>query len=156
MAKVSAPANLGDKALTLWKGTTERYDLRPDELRVLEDACRQVDLVDRLEAALVDGELIVRGSQGQPVANPLVQEIRQHRATLQRLLGSLKLPDEDGRQAGRQERLQAGREVRPRQDPVVGRGHQPRDRHHPPSRPPGRGSRPRAQSAPLIRRPPDG
>ena len=66
------------------------------------------------------------------------------------------VPDEDGRQAGRQERLQAGREVRPRQDPVVGRGHQPRDRHHPPSRPPGRGSRPRAQSAPLIRRPPDG
>lgn len=99
MAKVPAPAKLGAKAERLWASTTEKWDLRPDELRVLEDACRQVDLVERIEKELADQDLIVRGSQGQPVANPLVQEIRQHRATLQRLLGALKLPDEDGRAA---------------------------------------------------------
>lgn len=97
MAKVTAPTKLGTKAKRLWVETTTKWDLRPDELRVLEDACRQVDLIERIESALADEDLIVRGSMGQPVANPLVQEIRQHRATLQRLLGSLKLPDEDGR-----------------------------------------------------------
>ena len=99
MAKVPAPAKLSAKARRLWSSVTEKYDLRADELRVLEDACREVDLVERLEKALADGDLIVRGSQGQPVANPLVTEIRQHRGQLQRLLGSLKLPDEDGRAA---------------------------------------------------------
>jgi hypothetical protein len=97
MAKVTAPTKLGKNSRKLWNETTEKYDLRPDELRVLEDACRQMDLVDRLEDALVGASLIVEGSQRQPVANPLVTEIRQHRATLQRLLGALKLPDEDGR-----------------------------------------------------------
>lgn len=97
MAKKSAPARLGSKARTLWTSITGAYDLRPDELRVLEDACRQVDLVERLEKELAGADLTVRGSQGQPVANPLVQEIRQHRLAVKSLLGTLKLPDEDGR-----------------------------------------------------------
>src|SRR5690606_12587211 len=80
MAKVPAPTKLGAKARRLWNETTEQWELRPDELRVLEDACRQVDLIERIEKALADQDLIVRGSQGQPVANPLVQEVRQHRA----------------------------------------------------------------------------
>lgn len=77
------------------------YRLRPDELRILEDACREADLVDRLEAELGKPEtkLIVKGSQGQDVANPLVSEIRQHRQTSKALLASLKLPDEDDARA---------------------------------------------------------
>lgn len=98
MAKHSAPANLGAKARKIWRGITEVYDLRPDELRILEEACREVDLIDMMEKALSDalkaGEFTVRGSMGQPVANPLMAEIRQHRGTLQRLLGALKLPDD--------------------------------------------------------------
>lgn len=93
-----APTGLGERAERLWSDVVSCYDLRADELRVLEDACREADLIDVLERELVDADMIVRGSQGQPVANPLVSEIRQHRGTLQRLLGSLKLPDEDGRQ----------------------------------------------------------
>lgn len=94
MGKPVSPKGLGSKAKAIWSETVDQYDLRVDELRVLEDACREADLVDRLETALDGADLIVKGSQGQPVANPLVQEIRQHRATLQRLLASLKLPDE--------------------------------------------------------------
>lgn len=93
MAKIT----FGAKAQSVWDDITSTYRLRPDELRILEDACREVDLVDRLEAALIGADLTVRGSQGQPVANPLVQEIRQHRQVVKALLGSLKLPDEDGR-----------------------------------------------------------
>ena len=96
---VTTPAHLGAKARRMWRAITGTYELRADELRVLEDACREVDLIERLEEAMRGADLIVHGSQGQPVANPLVQELRQHRATLKALLGSLKLPDEDGRQA---------------------------------------------------------
>lgn len=99
MVSSVSPPNLGDEALRIWSEITGTYRLRPDELRVLEDACREVDLIERLEVEVRTGTLMVKGSQGQPVANPLVQEIRQHRQVVKSLLGTLKLPDEDGRQA---------------------------------------------------------
>ncbi|MEU0847726.1 hypothetical protein ABZ387_07125 [Streptomyces flaveolus] len=89
------PEGLGAKALVVWNEISGGYDLRVDELRVLEDACREIDLIERLEGELRGAELIVVGSMGQPVANPLVQELRQHRGVLARLLGWLKLPDEE-------------------------------------------------------------
>lgn len=89
----------GAKAQAVWDGITGVYSLRPDELRVLEDACREIDLVERLEADLAGASLTVKGSQGQPVANPLVTEVRQHRQVVKALLGSLKLPDEDDARA---------------------------------------------------------
>jgi hypothetical protein len=78
----------------MWSDVTGSYDLRSDELRVLEDACREADLIDDLTSELVGADRIVRGSQGQPVINPLISEVRQHRATLAALLRQLKLPDE--------------------------------------------------------------
>lgn len=98
--KPPAPANLGPKARHIWTKTLEVYELRIDELRILEDACREVDLVERLEKELRKAPLTVEGSMGQPVSNPLVQEIRQHRSVIQRLLVSLKLPEGDGGAAG--------------------------------------------------------
>ena len=96
MATVKPPAHLGAKALAVWKSTTAEFELRADELRVLEDCCREVDLIERLEEALGGSDLVVEGSMGQPVASPLVTEIRQHRATLARLFASLKLPADAG------------------------------------------------------------
>lgn len=90
------PTKLSAKARAIWNGITDDYELRADELRVLEDACREVDLIERLEKELAASDLIVEGSQGQPVASPLVQEIRQHRATLARLFAALKLPADEG------------------------------------------------------------
>lgn len=89
------PANLGAKARSVWTRTTKDFDLRADELRLLEDACREIDLVDRLDRALRDGDLMVQGSMGQQVTNPLLQEIRQHRLALARLFNQLHLPDDD-------------------------------------------------------------
>ncbi len=90
------PTKLGTKARTLWRSLTSSFQLRSDELRVLEDACREVDLIERLEKELRDGPLMVKGSMGQQVASPLVQELRQHRALVARLLKALDLPDEEG------------------------------------------------------------
>lgn len=90
-----APDGLGPKSKKLWRSITGEFELRADELRILEDACREVDLVERMEESIQAGSLVVAGSMGQDVAAPLVQEIRQHRATVQKLLAALKLPVED-------------------------------------------------------------
>lgn len=96
MSKPRKPAGLGSKAAKTWDGIASVYDLRPDELRILEDACREIDIVEILEEALKGADLMVRGSMGQQVANPLLAEIRQHRATVERFLKGLKLPDDPG------------------------------------------------------------
>jgi hypothetical protein len=81
----------------LWREISDpaRYELRSDELRILEDACREADLIDQLEEALKGAPFMVSGSQGQDVINPLIPELRQHRATLTSMLLKLKLPDEE-------------------------------------------------------------
>lgn len=97
MAKLPAPTKLGVKAKRIWSEITSVYELRTDELRVLEDACREIDLVERLEDEFRDAPTMVKGSMGQMVASPMLQELRQHRAVVARLLKQLNLPDEDGR-----------------------------------------------------------
>jgi septal ring factor EnvC (AmiA/AmiB activator) len=67
------------------------HTLRADELRVLEDACRECDLIDEMEAEQKGTAKTTRGSMGQIVAAPLVSELRQHRATLTNMLRSLAL-----------------------------------------------------------------
>ena len=89
------PESLGEAGARFWREIVAVYTLRPDETRLLLDACGEVDLVDRLAAALRDAPLTVRGSQGQEVASPLVTELRQHRAGLASLLRALRLDDAD-------------------------------------------------------------
>ncbi len=90
-----APKGLGREARRLWRDTLKDFDLGPAELRLLEEACREVDLIEKIEAELDGADLVVTGSRHQPVANPLIQEVRQHRQTLRALLGALRLPDDE-------------------------------------------------------------
>lgn len=87
------PNRLGAAGRALWKSIVPTYELRPDEVRLLTDACREADVVQRLEDELANSPLMVTGSQGQLVASPLVSEVRQHRSVLAGLLKALKLPD---------------------------------------------------------------
>lgn len=89
------PAKLNARARRVWDNVTTKYVLRDDELAVLEDACHELTLCDKIKRKLDAGDLTVKGSMGQEVAHPLIAELRQHRSTAQRLLVSLKLPDED-------------------------------------------------------------
>jgi hypothetical protein len=59
-----------------------------------ESTCREVDLIDSLRKGMSGQPLYMKGSMGQSVINPIVPELRQHRATLAALLKHLKLPDE--------------------------------------------------------------
>lgn len=99
---VTTPKGLRAEGRKLWRETTNTYDLRQDELEVLKAACGEADLIARMEEALEDEPLTVTGSQGQIVAHPLVQELRQHRATQAALFRSLKLPDESGSASNQQ------------------------------------------------------
>lgn len=99
MPRPTTPRNLGGKAQKFWRDVTGEYTLRADELIVLEDACREIELIEQIEAAQAEEPMIATGSMGQPVAAPLIQELRQHRSVLARLLGTLKLPDEGGQGA---------------------------------------------------------
>lgn len=102
-----APGGLGLGGRTLWRRVVAVYELRPDELELLESACRERDLLDRLEAELAGVSTTTAGSMGQEVAHPVLSELRQHRSTYRQLLGALKLPDE----AGETSRSSAAREA---------------------------------------------
>jgi hypothetical protein len=87
------PHRLSAQGQALWDSIIPAYELRPDEVRILTDACREADIIERLEDELVEADLMVKGSMGQLVASPLVSEVRQHRTTLAGLLSKLKIPD---------------------------------------------------------------
>jgi hypothetical protein len=88
-----APSGLGRRGRELWKDIVSGYELRADELELLEHACREVDLLERMQSELESAPMTIQGAYGQVVANPLVSEIRQHRTVLAGILVKLKLTD---------------------------------------------------------------
>lgn len=88
------PDGLEGRGGRFWDAVTSKYALRADELIILEDACYEINLVDRLQGEIEFAKMVVTGGYEQEVANPLITEIRQHRGMVARLVGVLKLPDE--------------------------------------------------------------
>ena len=90
------PAGLKEAGLRLWNSILDAgYELRPDELCVLEQAAKTADVISRLERAAEVSELTAFGSQRQVIIHPVITELRQYRAVLARLLAQLALPDID-------------------------------------------------------------
>ena len=92
MTSTRAPRGLKASGKALWVKVAGDYELSPGELAVLEQACRTQDELDVLATAVAGQTAMVTGSQGQPKANPLFAEIRQHRKLLDTLVNSLALP----------------------------------------------------------------
>ena len=92
--KPSTPPGLGKSSARLWRNVVAKYDLRLDELPFLEEACREVDVVVRLDIELRGAGLVVPGSMGQDRPNPLLAEVRAHRLVLARLLVQVGLCDD--------------------------------------------------------------
>lgn len=105
-----APSGLGLPARRMWKGVVAGYELTTTELELLGQACRVLDTIARMEAALADEPMIVAGSTGQPKANPLGREIREERLLLARLLDQIGLPTDA--QAGAWDGLTASHRAR--------------------------------------------
>lgn len=100
MSKRTPPEGLAPAGLAQWRKYDD-YELDAHEERILVEICREIDIVERLEDALKDAPLLVKGSQGQDVANPLIGEVRQHRTTINTLMKSLRLPEEEAQAAAR-------------------------------------------------------
>lgn len=95
-AQLKAPKGLAATGRRLWKSIAARYILRPDEVVLLETACKTADFIAQLDAELVGAPLTTKGSMGQEREHPLLSERRQQSAHLAALLKQLKLPDTSG------------------------------------------------------------
>jgi hypothetical protein len=69
----------------------DKFELNDHELVILKEACRTIDLLDSLQAAIdQDGPLQPWGEGSR--AHPAAPELRQHRIALARLLSVLQIP----------------------------------------------------------------
>jgi phage terminase small subunit len=87
------PDHLEKAGRRLWKAVLTTFELRPDELLLLEAGCRLADQVAALEWGLADAPLMVEGSKGQERPHPLYAEIRAHRLAVARIMAQLGLAD---------------------------------------------------------------
>lgn len=93
MSKIPAPKGLSPAGRKLWSAVVGKYELRVDEVAVLESACRATDRIAAMEAER-KGRVTATGSMGQIVVHPLVAEIRATEAQVAQMLAKLKLPDD--------------------------------------------------------------
>lgn len=125
-AKPRTPSDLGAGGKKFFRDVVGTYDLDAHEVRVLIEAARTVDEMDRVRKALdAATDLVVKGSTGQPCEHPLLGSLRNHRATFDKLLARLALPDSEGgapqsaaqklSQRGHDGRWASQRDVRSRQ-----------------------------------------
>jgi hypothetical protein len=104
MAKLPAPKALAKDGRSLWVQITSLIVFEdPREIHALRQACLLEDDVARSRAELADSPLIVQGSTGQPVENPLLGTIRNATALQAKLLASIAVD------SGEVERSAAGR-----------------------------------------------
>ena len=117
MKAPKAPAGLGAAGRKLWRESLRpradgsQLHLRPDELLLLEQACRLADDLAALRERLEGEPLTVPGSKGQSVAHPLRAEIHRSLASLDRILRTLALPDAPGRAVDGTEKSDMARQL---------------------------------------------
>jgi hypothetical protein len=106
VGKPRAPGGLGVAGRRLWRvvvsdADSQEIDLDSRELTWLEDACRLTDRLEEMEIVLTaTGTFMVKGVAGQPVAHPLIAEIRQTRALRAQLLARITVsPPEEKQQS---------------------------------------------------------
>ena len=83
----------GGHGQRLWHDLTERIEFTDIELRYLENACFTLDRIAKIRRA-IGNTLIVKGSQGQQVANPLLRELRADERHFADLMARIDIPDQ--------------------------------------------------------------
>jgi hypothetical protein len=86
------PERLAAPGRRLWRSILSAYDLSPGELALLEQACRSVDLLARIDDQLAREDLTVPGSRGQQRCHPLAYLVIDQRKVLESLMNALALP----------------------------------------------------------------
>lgn len=91
--KPPPPDDLETRGEALWVDVNRDLEFDDHELVLLFEACRTVDVIDRLAEAVDRDGVLSTGSTGQPVIHPAVPELRQQQATLARLVTALNLSE---------------------------------------------------------------
>ncbi|MGO1318006.1 MAG: terminase [Cellulomonadaceae bacterium] len=94
--KRRAPDGLKARGKRFWTACISDFDFSSSEVVLLEEACRVLDRLDQLNAAITRDGPMVAGSQGQQVVNPALTEARGQQLALHKLIAALALPDDDG------------------------------------------------------------
>jgi P27 family predicted phage terminase small subunit len=94
------PSHLGKVGKTKWRNLIAEFDFFGAEFDVLELYCADFDTLARIDAELATMGVVVAGSEGQPVVNPLLKERRETVKQIDALAMSLALPVE-GEEYGR-------------------------------------------------------
>lgn len=94
--QLKSPPGLGLAGRRLWRQVAGEaadchLELDSREQIWLHSAAKLADRVAQLEAAIADEDLVVKGYSGQPVAHPLLTEIRQHYLLISQTLARLKV-----------------------------------------------------------------
>src|SRR3954452_23480834 len=91
---VEAPDGLAERGSALWAATVAGCDLEAHEVALLTEACRTVDLLDQLEAAIAADGLTMPWGEGVRL-DPAVPEGRAQRVALARRVPALGIPAEE-------------------------------------------------------------
>jgi hypothetical protein len=87
-----APESLDAAGRRLWRSVLADYELSAAEVETLGQACRVADVLARIDAELMDSDLVVEGHHGQPRSHPLLAASADQRRVLDALFRSLALP----------------------------------------------------------------
>jgi len=99
------PTGLKGPGTAFWRAITDSFDLEGHENALLVEACRTLDVLDVLAAAIQRNGVIL-GAEDDARVHPAVVEARQQRLALARIVAALRLPrdDDDKRPQRRGER----------------------------------------------------
>jgi hypothetical protein len=94
MVTMRYPDGLGKAGRGLWRGVMADYELSAVERMTLEQACRTVDLLGRVDVELT-GDVTCEGSMGQVRVHPLLRSRTELCTLLDAQLRGLALPMPD-------------------------------------------------------------
>jgi hypothetical protein len=90
------PGGLGVRGSRVWI-ELQRVGgpFEPNDAEMVLEACRTLDVIEQLAAAVDADGLFTTGSQGQRVMNPALAELRQQQAAFGKLLAGVSLPERE-------------------------------------------------------------
>lgn len=91
----TAPKGTGPAGKALWDSITGTYGLETHELSMLASAVVTADRIADLDAVVSAEGVMLNDPKRGPIAHPALVEARQQRLVLARVIGTLRLPDQD-------------------------------------------------------------
>jgi hypothetical protein len=110
--KYQTPEGLRIRGTEFWDKLSHTYEFNDAELYLLEQICREQDLIQSIQEDINLGYLRMTGFNGNDIADPLLTELRQHLTIITSLIKALKIPLDETEKAKISSRQRANANVR--------------------------------------------